>query len=394
MRVKYNTFDFYIVVLGVYSFVTLTQEIYPINLNRILVVVMVMILGFSLLNAGPNKWHIAIYVYLLFLFGYNFFVSEQYAVSLLAYIRYTVMLLYLMLFSKLEAWKTFNLSYIKYSRFIHFVTGVDLCIILLLLLLPQGYEIKWGGETYLRGEHTMASGCCLAMSLMVLWLLEKDFSFFRMGILLIYLFAVLQAGARTFIIPALILLYCYIKTKVIKRAERYTIYALGMVGILLLFINSNMIKKFIWGFHVFSNTDKTFFSSLSSGRSTFWLIDLKDYFSSNILYQVIGHGFDYIHALNLEMTGMAVQAHNDFINVLVAAGILGLLIYILCWYKFFNCVLPLVRRKEKILLIVYFLFPAFINGFYTYYHLSSSFFVLTLIYFRIYHTKSNYSKIA
>lgn len=382
MRSKYSIYDSYIIILGLFSFATLTQDVYPISMNRILAAIMVGILIFTLLRTRLEKWHVMLLLYLLFLFVYTSFVSSHFFVNLIDYTYYAVMLLQLLFFSRDMAWKQLFISYRKNSRFLHFITFLDLCVIVIVLIMPWGYDWHWGREMYLRGGHTMASSCCLAMSLMILWLIEKKFSYWHMGILFIYFWAILQTGARTFTIPAIILLFYYMKEKIGQRRKGYLLNCGILLAGGIAFFNSNMLHKFIWGFNVSFNLKRPLLSSLTSERTSFWLIDLQDYISSTCFYQLLGRGFDYIYALNLKMANKEIWAHDDFINIIISAGCLGLIVYILSWYKLFKCILPFTKGFGKTMLIIYFLFPAIVNGFYSYFHFTCSFFMFVLLHYQ------------
>ena len=121
----------------------------------------------------------------------------------------------------------------------------------------------------------------------------------------------------------------------------------------------------------------------TSGRSLFWSVDLKAFASGNIIQVLFGRGFDYIYGLNARMVNLEIWAHNDFIHLLLGGGLLAFGVYVYIIWRFFKKILVNQRKIDKLMAVVYLLFPAIINGFLMYQHLLLSMMIFCLCYIRI-----------
>ncbi|MCI8550435.1 MAG: hypothetical protein HFI68_07600 [Lachnospiraceae bacterium] len=256
---------------------------------------------------------------------------------------------------------------------------VAAAVVIVSLLSPSSYIQNWGGSSYFKGftdsSHAAASSCCLALCLAVFAFNEKKYEILKYILLGIFSATIFATGARVFLIPlGIILVYC-VRADTNKKAVRIGIYFVGFLLAVALFIKTGMINKFIYVIEDPFGQSSSFFESFTSGRSKFWWVDLKDYFNSDLLCMITGHGFDYIYQLNLRSVGMEIWAHNDFINILVGAGIIGLSVYLGILYRGYKKILKSESGMVKFLLVIYVLFPAFFNGFYIYYHFLNSFII-------------------
>lgn len=113
----------------------------------------------------------------------------------------------------------------------------------------------------------------------------------------------------------------------------------------------------------------------TSGRSLFWLADIKAFFSGNIINQMLGYGYRFVYDINSKVIHNRIWAHNDYINVLLCYGYIGLASYILMFRLMFKkCVSNLkLPRFIKIIAIFIWFFNAFFNMFYTYVCASASY---------------------
>lgn len=263
------------------------------------------------------------------------------------------------------------------------LTAIFECIILAILLVTRtGYYGHWGEGVYFRGlcnsQHTMASLSCLILSFLIF---RVKFSA-RTKLLYVVLglipsLAIFESGARVFLFPLAILLFCLVRLSFSNRILRVLIYLLGIILGIILITKSSMMDKFIF------TTENIYavnvLSAFTSGRSEFWKVDLI-YFTSGSPFQLLfGRSFSAVYAINLEKVNLEIWAHNDLIHLLVGTGIIGTLAYVSIFYGLFKQTFNRIKSKTDIIaLILYIIVPMLLNGFFTYQHFTYSFFILFL----------------
>ena len=86
------------------------------------------------------------------------------------------------------------------------------------------------------------------------------------------------------------------------------------------------------------------------------------------MHRLFGQGYNFVYYVNKKAIDAYIYAHNDYLNILIANGVVGLLIYIVALMDFI--VQTVKRQKVKfaaVLLSVFiFAFNAFFNGEYNY----------------------------
>lgn len=68
-----------------------------------------------------------------------------------------------------------------------------------------------------------------------------------------------------------------------------------------------------------------------SGRKIFWVIDLNKYLSLDFLGKLFGIGLSGIKLVNLNRYGIAIHAHNDLLDAILAGGIFMLFTFLTIW---------------------------------------------------------------
>ena len=375
-----NKYDWFIVLVILYSITTLVQSLLPFSFNRI-IVLLVAILLFSEFKVRRLK--AIVLLYLISFFCMSCLISNDIVVNVNNFIYFAVALIHLCLFADQSSWECLLHAFDKKRKLIKRVAYIDFAVILIAFLSPSCYVQHWGEGMYLIGftesGHAMAASTCLALSMLVAVFYNQKFKLVHFLMIGFEVLVILRTGARVFLIPLLILLYFFIKNQINNKKMRRFIYFGGVAIFGFVLFRSNMMDKFLYAINnPYNNLD--FFYSFTSGRSTFWYVDLKDFLESNIINQFFGHGFSYIYKLNLEKAGMEIWAHNDFINILIAGGILGLIIYVWVLCKMLRTACLNVNKITSICILLYILFPAFMNGYYSYYHFfASSFFMILAI---------------
>lgn len=310
---------------------------------------------------------------LQFIMGYKFF---DYNIL----IRFLIFLTFLGFFSNKKNICIFK-HYIDLNKNI-LINIFKACsiIIFIYLFLNQGYVNKWGGNNYFIGPfsspHKMGY-YLLGLQAMDIFI-DKNF---RKKSNLFYqsIFVILQmlTGARIPLLVSAITVLLALK-KYIKTRARFIIILIFLLIITLIIVFEKDIIKDIPFIQKFIYTEGK--DSLSSGRDLIWKANLNVYKDSALYIKLLGNGMLYSFYANLLYLNNEIWSHNDFIQILLGNGLIGLIIY---------CVmlLNLCRiYKSEILLIVLFIL-AFFNGLFTYY-----FFGVMIIYYlmAIYNFKGEY----
>lgn len=270
-------------------------------------------------------------------------------------------------------------KYVSLLKYGVMISGVTLAI---LLVAKIGYVSSWGGGSYFIGlcntEHTMAAVCCLTMALVLYCGKEKALSsVIGFGVMVIASWALLQTGARTYLVPAAIIWFYALKYLTGQRWVRTILASVLILAVGFSFASSGMADKFLY---VSTNQYATSsLGALSSGRSEFWVTDLSMYNASSVWNHFVGNSFSSVYDVNESTFTMRVWAHNDFIMLLCSVGIIGLSVYLAALVTMFRNCSNYLAIAPLLALVVYVIFPAFFNGFYINQHFVYSAIVLYIL---------------
>lgn len=372
---------YYSIILYILS--TMTQDLFPgIPLNRISFFLVFMS---SVLILFMQKDKI-MYIFFAIIIVDLLLVHLMYDVSghLLDYIYFIATISFLIFIMRKVRRKKLLKEFIYHENINKIVTIISVILTIVALITKTGYRYAWGGESYFVGystlTHSAASSLCLVGALILLVYCNKKFSVYVMTSLLILAYGIFETGARTYIVPAAILIFLYIKKSRGNKNLKFLIYTfVGVIAIVIL-SKSSIMSKFIFTNSVDTYNNISGIAQQTSGRSVFWAIDLKGYLEGDLFGKLFGYGHDYVYFLNKTQYNLEVWAHNDFIQSLVGGGLLTLFIYLYSMLKCIKITLINSTSIEKICLYLYWLFPAFFNGFYNYIHYFLSFVILVLLF--------------
>lgn len=238
-------------------------------------------------------------------------------------------------------------------------------------LLPFCYKYGWGGGRYFTSFTTDSFEIApVAMFMLALNILLFSFDKNKVKALaysVVPLACVFAAGTRTYLIVVL-LEFILLLRMIIKKPIAFVIVLAGVLLACFYIAGATSIgQKFASA--MFETTDvNVFLEVFTNGRSEFWQVDLKAFLASDWFTKLFGHGFSYVYELNLNAIGMRLYAHNDFLNVLLNFGIIGLLVYLASFF-------PIMGRMKRLggvsrglcgLFFVMWLFNAFFNMIYVY----------------------------
>lgn len=235
--------------------------------------------------------------------------------------------------------------------------------------IPICYKLGWGGERYFT-SFTMDS---FEIAPIALFMLALDILLFcfdkdkRSAILfaIVPLACVFAAGTRTYLIVVLVEFVVLLRLAIERNSRFYATSLICLIGFILLASVTNIGQKFLSA-TVESNDINVILEVFTNGRSEFWTIDFNAFLDGSAFEVLFGHGFSYVYELNQATIGMRLYAHNDFINILLNFGIVGMGLY----FAVFIPVLVKTKRESgslvAFLLSAIWLFNAFFNMIYVY----------------------------
>lgn len=109
---------------------------------------------------------------------------------------------------------------------------------------------------------------------------------------------------------------------------------------------------------------------IGSGRSVFWLIIIQDFFHNGFLHILLGNGTNTVPDLLDRAYGLAIGAHNGWLDTLYSYGFVGLLLYanlfiqMLIGNKSTSSKLPEFKNMYIILFLLFFVKSATSHGFF------------------------------
>lgn len=189
---------------------------------------------------------------------------------------------------------------------------------------------------------------------------------------LIYTFvpflSILLGSSRTYLIVG-VLMFLLNLSMVVKKKGVFILTALFLsIAGLIIIINSSMGAKFISSISEHAYQDPL--GVFTSGRSNFWVKDLNAFMEQPLSKRFFGCGFNFIRIVNGAIPGTderGIWAHNDFIQILITYGVMGLLLYIvnmrIMFKNLLNSKMPFLIN---IAIFMIWFFNAMFNMYFTY----------------------------
>lgn len=269
----------------------------------------------------------------------------------------------------------------QYRPFISAVVIFSSLLLFGLLVTGTGYVVAWGEEPYFKGlcntEHTLASICTLLLVLLIFLVRTSGSKAVYSACALVVLFAILETGARTFLVPALICSLLLIDNLVTYKWTKVTLVVLVFVLGGAVFLGSGMANKFEFaGGNIYADS---LLSAITNGRNEIWLTDILAWANSGPMGIVFGNSFSTIYELNNRVLSLSIWAHDDLVMLLYGFGLVGLFLYLACLCTLFRSMCASLGGGVVMLLMVFILFPMLLNGFFPYQHLVYAFVLLYAI---------------
>lgn len=393
MKLTQSTMDLMdalIISICMYTVATLGNSLIPfIPLSRLLGSLIALITVALMLQSLSKKYLIAL-ICGGFVLMYSSLVANDLNTSFNDAVLFFFTVLIVCCTSRVSFFTKFQNSFYSNPLLIKWTIIISNIILLVAMITPSSYSngSGWGDDEayfigFVENEHTLASVCCLLLTLILAYYKGKKIKFIEFLILIPAIYGIMLSGARTFLIPVVVLLLIYIITKIKKPFHRVVVVTVVMTFFVVVLLNSSMMSKF--EFTLNNQYAKDLVSSLTNGRSLFWKYDIEAFLSYSPIAKLFGQGFDYIYYVNKTNLGLSIWAHNDIINNLVSTGIFGSILYLYVWLSF---IYKIILKKEnkvelasRILFIVYIFGPMLINGLFVYQHYVYSCLVLAIILF-------------
>ena len=371
-----------VILVSTYVVTTLVQSAFgSVPINRLIGFLILTLLGFEW--AISKKSHVAYIVAMIFglIFLRSIAVGASSSQEISEWVYLVSTLLFISVSIPLQSRVDLYRALLKYRRYIVAVVVSSTLLLLILLVTRTGYVTAWGESPYFKGlcntEHTLASICTLIL-VFILFLSRTGKSKLLYCIsMMVAMTAILETGARTYLIPAAICLILMINEMSMKKWLRMLFYAVVAVAIVVAFSGTGMASKFefaqgnVWA--------DSMLSALTNGRNEIWATDLCGWASSDLPGVLLGNSFSQIYILNQKALSLYIWAHNDAIMVLYGSGLIGFMLYLSALLACAKAMYRSVSKGEFLLLLLFAGFPLVLNGFYQYQHLVYAFVVLFVI---------------
>ena len=210
------------------------------------------------------------------------------------------------------------------------------------LLLPSCWSRSGAFYSFSGGQHRMDSAAVMVLAGVLILYRYLNYKKSVLIFAIIPCVAVLFSGARTYLIVIGIILAVFYYYTNIEHTYRFwlTIIPIALIGIAVIMSTSVMQERMAT-----MQAESAYFSSkgynaltgITSGRSTFWLIDLQKYWESPLINKILGNGFNFVRYVNDTYYTTAIWAHNDFINIICCNGMVGLYLYFFAYFKMVQC---------------------------------------------------------
>ena len=214
------------------------------------------------------------------------------------------------------------------------------------------------------GEHRFGS-CCVMITALI-YIVGSRIN--KKSVMLYYILPILGiglSGARTYLAIYIVLILCMFYMNCKKKMIFYISLIPILISIMMLIKISPVGDKFV---NTYTDGYNGMLATFTSGRSHFWKYDIEAFNELSIIKKIIGNGFDFVYYVNLTKVNLSIWAHNDFINLLMNFGYIGLILYL---YVFLDFSLKILKEKEirgirKYSYFFIWLFNAMFNMVYTY----------------------------
>lgn len=270
-----------------------------------------------------------------------------------------------------DALKAICFQNVSYYRMISIVWTL---LVAISIPMPSSWTNTWGSGTYfssyLSSAFQLAPTAMVVMSLNIICAAGGQKYSLSLLLSIVPLFVGIQGGSRTyFFLLVLTVIFLIMVSNVSRKTRRITFIALVFGGTLF-FAGSGLSQKFLNTMSADTQHYSGFdaLGAFTSGRSVFWAYDINAFFNLPLWQQFIGNGYSFPYEVNAEMVGNEIYAHNDFINLIMESGYIGISVYLAAVAYFFKKMQSVYLHSRFVFILMLFswFFNAFFNSFYPY----------------------------
>ena len=245
--------------------------------------------------------------------------------------------------------------------FLNKIVKIWALIVIISIFFKTSYNESNFFSPFGCGEHRFASSCLIMSS--YIYFLSNGFSKKYIFIISVPVIGILMSGARTYLVIYFVFLINFVYKKISNRLLFYFMIIpfifISVLAIMASPVGNKMISTATNGYY-------GLLATVTSGRSMFWVYDLQGFNSLNFFNKLIGNGFDYVYYINMTKINLKIWAHNDFINVLLNFGIIGLYVYFTVLYDYLKILKARMTKMQYVSFLFIWFFNAFFNMVYTY----------------------------
>ena len=262
------------------------------------------------------------------------------------------------------------LENVREMRHVLHVVLVSWCVVVFVsLFLPFCYKLGWGGERYFTSFTTDS----FEIAPVAMFMLAVDIILYRMeggdaralALSVVPMTCVFAAGTRTYLIVVCIEFALLLRMMIKGNGTYFLVLCVFALVAFSLASVTNIGAKFASS--TFDTGEiKVFLEVFTNGRSEFWPADWNAFLQSDWFCRLFGHGFSFVYELNQHVVGARLYAHNDFINVLLNFGLIGMGLYLCAFVPAVKLLWGRGGRVPCLLFVFMWLFNAFFNMIYVY----------------------------
>lgn len=342
--------------------------------NKLLYSVLILFLVAGIWKSVGIKKNIAIFMMLAIVYVYDCMITTWPLYNANEFYYLGTWVLYLIYASDhIEQLKTAVIEQLNVIRKLIVVWEV---IILVSFFLSSSY-IDGAFCSFSGSPHRMDSATIIIYAGILILYRWENYRKEDLLLAIIPTIAVALAGARTYLIVVGVVVAVIYYYSNINHTHRFyfTIIPFMVLAISLILSTSVMQERI-----AIMEKESAYFTSMgynaltgiTSGRSTFWLIDLQKYWESSIVNKILGNGFNFVRYVNSVYYTTAIWAHNDFINIICCNGLMGLILYFNAYFRLLKSIGPReVEKRNRLFLWASFhvicMFNAMFNMLYSYF---------------------------
>ena len=280
--------------------------------------------------------------------------SFAYPTSMSDAIEFGILLIALDVIQRKEIREKYYNFLIKRQRFVTATYIIYLAGVLFTFLNGTGITNRWGTFS-VQGPYGLAhifsyELIVLSINSYILWNGTKNIRWMLFFIL--FMILTVLTNVRTVFVAILIAVgYIFFVRNGVKKFA----YAIGIAVVVYLIFRFTPLFSFV----IRKTMNAINNGSITNYRYEIWMSSLRHFLSQPLRNKLLGSGINSLMEWNVKNVRMYIQAHNDFLTVLDAFGLLSLGAYL--WY-----LIKCSMGKGGVGFILFLLSLIFFNGMYSY----------------------------